>query len=248
MAENEAVLEPGATQDGEQKDGESKAQTSVPLSALLSEREKFQGRETELRTTIDTLSTELRTLKGQVEKKVAEAPVDEKAKVRREWSEFLGLDKLEEKFAKIDAAITKLDEMAAKLPAMEHGSNLAFANYTRGVELYVGQQYDAKTMPVTANAWQKMVAGEMTDQEAQAIANGDTESLNKVIERTKKEFTPSALANRTREAQHVRNLPRVPGPGGTPPGAPGEKPFTSLRDLHKQAGEDFAAIREREKG
>lgn len=245
MADEAVITEPGTEAVGEPKEKPN----TVPLSALLGEREKYQGRETELRATIDTLSTELRTLKGQVEKKVQEAPADEKAKARREWSEFLGLDKLEEKLSKIDAALTKLDDLAARLPAVEHGSNLAFANYTRGVELYVSQQYDAKTMPVTASAWQKMVAGEMSEAEAVAIANGDTDKLNAVIERTKKEFTPSHLAGRTREVQHVRALPKTPGAGGVSPGSePKENKFTSLRDLHKQAGDDFAAIREREKG
>jgi len=242
---DEIAVEPA----GEVVAPEQPRRDSVPLSALLGEREKFQGREAELRATIDELSSNLRSVQSQVERKVSEAPVDEQSKARKEWSAFLGLDKLEERLSKFDAAIGRLDELAAKIPSVEHGSNLAFSNYARGVEMYVGQQYDARTMPVTPAAWQKMVAGEMTDRETSDIANGDTEVLNKVIARAKKDFTASGQAGRTREAQHVRGLPRTPGAGGVSPSSGGnEKPFTSLRDLHKQAGEDFLSIKERERG
>ena len=249
MADDSLVLDPKEALDEEGKDSTKEKSSTVPLSALLGEREKYQGREADLRTTIESLTEEIRTMKAQVAEKVKEAPADDKSKVRQQWREFLGLDELEGKLTKFDDAITKLDDLSARIPAVEHGSNLAFTNYARGVELYVEQQYDAKLMPISKSAWQKMVAGEMTDKETQAIANGDTETLNTVIERAKKDVLPSGLVGKTREAQHVRALPKPPGAGGTAPNSEEKpKPFTSLRDLHRQVAEDFVAIREREKG
>jgi len=248
MADEAVITAPGESPVSEVVPDEKK-EHMVPLSALTGEREKYQNRETQYQSKIDELSAKLYQAEQQIEQKVKQTPASEQDHLRQQYRERLGIDTQEERLVKLEKrleeTVAKREEAIAELQRAEEArKEQSYLN----VEAYVRSKLDP-SLGITEKSWSGIVMSHMTDEEAWDLKNGRYHGLDALIARARKEgFKANGMVNRTKEAQHVRNLPKVPGPGGVPPGsAPEAKPFTSLRDLHKEAANDFLAIRERER-
>lgn len=212
----------------------------VPLHELKSERAKRK----ELSARLQQLESQLTAMQSTGrEDQAALSPEEQR---RREWKRFLGQDRIEEEITALKQLRDELTQLKESTARASQGGELAVNSYFASLEQYARSQYDPKSIPVPAESWERLVAAEMTPAEMGRIVNGDTQAYLKVIDRCKKMFAPRAQATQQRQLETVRNLPKVPGPGGHPPSPPQEEPLTG-RKLHARSADRFFEAMQRER-
>ena len=215
------------------------AERTVPVSALIQERRRYQSTISEIRRELDELK------RGSTKRTADPADESEYDRQRRTWQKQLGVTELQEKLDELSEAIETIHEKVGRVDHLSHGANLAVRQYIGGVEQHANSQYE-DTLPITKDQFERLVAAEITQEEADEIFRGNYRAIDGAVKRVKQAFRqPSPGTNRkAAEANRLRNLPKTPAKGGTPPKANKEEPaFTSLRDLHNQAWDDFQAKR-----
>lgn len=219
------------------------SERTVPVSALIQERRRNQERLASLQHKIADLEAKY----GREEEEDDEQLPDEQEKHRRTWTKHLGVDKLSKQVKAINDAIQDITQRMQGVDALQQGSQLAVRQYVKGVEQYAESQYD-DTLPITRAQFNKLVAAEITPDYGDRLYEGDMTAIDEIVKIVKSEFRkPNANATRkANEVKKVTNLPKIPGKGGNLPQArEDEKPFTSLRDLHKDAWDTFKSAQER---
>lgn len=240
MGDVEVVDKPVETEEKP----EEKKEHLVPVGVLLEERRERQA----LQLHVDALNDKLEEALKTVEKKVDAVPASEEERTAQYWAERLGVNAIKQELAdlkKTGADLKTLKDQQAALQAMAQSQ---FEEHVEDMVDVAKSAYDAKTMNVKADEWEQLVADLMTPELVVKIGRGSKRAQKELIDRAKKLVTIPGAMTRAREAAHVRGLPKAPGPGGTalPPGQE-PKPFTSLRDLHKDAAQVFQDIVNRDK-
>lgn len=224
----------------------------VPVGELIKQRTKYRSREEWLKGQIAEKDQQLAKLLPKSQPASAQPP---SAKVPDAYTdqlmERLGLKSMFERMQQFEDRLAGIGELEKQFPQVQRATNLAMSNYFTAVQNYAASQHDPKTIPISLEGWLDMVAGGMTPDVVEAIYNGDNQPYLELVARCKKQFksgapAPAVPVKGARELVKVHNLPRVPGPGGTPPGEPPEKPLTG-RPLHQRAGARFMESIERGK-
>jgi hypothetical protein len=211
----------------------------VPVSALIAERRRYQER-------LDRMQREFDSIKKSAQREEPETN-DENEKHRRQWTKHLGVDKLSEQIEAMNQAIQEITGKMGTLDQVSQGSQLAVRQYVQSVENYANSQYD-DSLPISKKQFEKLVAAEITPEIGDRLYSGDMSAIDEVVKIVKNEFrksNPNAI-RKANEVKKVTNLPKIPGKGGNPPQAREDaKPFTGLRDLHKDAWETFKSATDR---
>lgn len=233
----------GDGNEGDDPDPEPKRPTerTVPVSALIQERRRYQS-------TINEIRRELDQLKRGAKRASEDEPTTDYEKQRRTWQKQLGVTELQEQLAELSKHIEDLTGKVGNVDELSRSAQLAVRQYVGSVENYALNQYE-DSLPVTKAQFDRLVAAEITPEEAEAIFEGDYTAINGAVKRVKQAFKQAnpGTFRKGQEANKVKNLPKTPGTGGVAPKATKEeKPFTSLRDLHSDAWEDFNSIRQRQ--
>jgi len=237
-------------------DGQPPDQRTVPVAELIKQRTKYRGRENWLKSQIEEKDRQIARLQGPKPpaKQLPTAPPSGDPTTdayTKQLMSRLGLDKVFDRMEKLEEKLATVGEMEQQFPQVKRATELAMNNYFTAVQNYAASQHDPKTMPISLDGFLNMVAGGMTPEITEAIYEGNNQPYMELVASCKKQFksgapAPPASPN-ARDAAKVKNLPNVPGPGGTPPGSPPEKPLTG-RPLHHRAAERFMQSVSRGKG
>lgn len=238
------VETPAETPEGDDTpEPEPKGAKMVPLAELIYERrgrQAMQGQLKEMQAKLDELT-------GKKEAKPVTPGSKEEWKAQ--WWEHLGLYEIRDAVAEVKALFKDFDPNAVneRLKKAELGADTVLDMRSTAFEEFAQRAFDGKTMPISKEGWEKLVAAEITAEDAAKIFYGDKKTMQTVVDRAKKSFNTQQLTvNRTKELQKVVALPRTPQPGGTPAAPPPEERLTG-RKLHAKASEHLQEIFSREK-
>lgn len=242
-ADEQSLPSEGPSQDGGEtrdrsSDSDRTADRHVPLSALLAERRHYRAQMEELRRELDALKN------STAQQSSTQRPATEEDTIRQQWREFLRLNQLEEKLSSYDKShqellsnLQAINQAIQQMAPLIEGGQLALSMYFDKVRDYALQSYQP-TFPISKEAYERLIAAEMSDEEVAAIRSGDLHAVDKVVDRVKKALSGSGQQRAAQEAARLRNLPRPPAPGGVPAEKEPQEPKT-MKELHEAAWNTF---------